>query len=81
MFLNIIEIIIENIGLNTEYCFDSNGNAEFKCECNEGFDGKRCEDKCSLDCKNNGTCTTEINDTDGIKVWKCLCTDGFTGLN
>ena len=78
-YMNLIDINIENIGLNTEYCFDSNGNAEFKCECNEGFDGKRCEDECSLDCKNNGTCTTEINSTTGIKQSKCLCTDNFTG--
>ena len=46
--MNTFDIIFENIGTNTEYCFDSNGNDEFKCECNEGFDGKRCEDECSL---------------------------------
>ena len=34
------DISIMNIGANTEYCFDSNGSDEFKCECNEGFDGK-----------------------------------------
>ena len=68
----IIDIILKNIGNNTEYCFDSNGNAEFKCECNEGFDGKRCEEGCSLDCGINGICTTEIDEF-GIKKSKCLC--------
>ena len=28
---------------NTEYCFDSERNSEFKCVCHEGFDGKHCE--------------------------------------
>ena len=74
----ILDINIENIGINTEYCFDSNGSDEFKCECNEGFDGKRCEDECSLECGIHGSCTTEINVTSGIKQWKCLCTDNFT---
>ena len=71
----------KNIGINTEYCFDSNGNAEFKCECNEGFDGKRCEDVCILECGIHGSCTTEINVTTGIKQWKCSCRDNFTGNN
>ena len=70
----------ENIGINTEYCFDSNGNAEFKCECNEGFDGTRCEDECSLECGIHGSCTTEINTSSGIKKWKCLCRNNFTGF-
>ena len=78
-YLKIIYINVENIGNNTEYCFDSNGGAEFKCECNEGFDGKKCEDVCSLDCGDNGSCMTEINSTTGIKQSKCLCTDNFTG--
>ena len=76
-----IDINVENIGINTEYCFDSNGSDEFKCECNDGFDGKRCEDECSLDCGIHGNCTTEINTTTGIKQWKCLCNDNFTGFN
>ena len=73
------DIISENIGKNTEYCSDSNGNAEFKCECNEGFDGKRCEDECFLECHNDGICMTEINSTTGIMQSNCLCTDNFTG--
>ena len=66
-----IDISIEDIGINTEYCFDSNGNAEFKCECNEGFDGKRCEDVCALQCGINGSewkCMTEINSNIGINL-------------
>ena len=74
------DIIVENIGLNTEYCFDSNGSDEFKCECNEGFDGKRCEDECSLECGIHGSCTTEINTVSGTKQWKCLCRNNFTGF-
>ena len=68
------------MGINTEYCSDSNGNAEFKCECNEGFVGKRCEDECFLECGIHGSCTTDINTTTGIKQRKCLCRDNFTGF-
>ena len=74
------DIMDKNIGSNTEYCFDSNGSDEFKCECNEGFDGRRCEDECSLECGIQERCTTEINATTGIKQWKCLCRDNFTGF-
>ena len=77
--MNMIVINKKNIGNNTEYCFDSNGSEEFKCECNDGFDGKRCEDQCPLDCQNGGLCTTEINATTGTKNWICVCTDNFTG--
>ena len=80
IYSSILDIIVENIGINTEYCFDSNGSDEFKCECNEGFDGKRCEDECSLDCGIHGRCTTEIDITTGIKQWKCLCNNNFTGF-
>ena len=75
----LVDINNENIGINTEYCFDSNGSDEFKCECNEGFDGKRCEDGCSLECGINASCKSEFNSTTGIKESKCLCTDNFTG--
>ena len=67
------DISFENIGINTEYCFDSNGSDEFKCECNEGFDGKICEEECSLKCGIHESCMTEINPITGIKQWKCLC--------
>ena len=67
-----ININIKNIGLNTEYCFDSNGSQEFKCECNEGFDGPRCEDECSLVCEKNEICTSEIN-VNGTKTFECVC--------
>ena len=66
------------MGVNTEYCSDLNGNQEFKCECKDGFDGKRCEvSVCPLDCKNNGTCESEI--VDGRKIWKCDCQFPFEG--
>jgi len=42
-YVNMILINIEHIGINTESCFDSKGNAEFKCECKPRFDGLRCE--------------------------------------
>ena len=74
-----LDINIKNIGNNTEYCFDSDGSDEYKCECNAGFDGKRCEIECSLDCGIHGSCITEINSTTGIKEWKCFCTDNFAG--
>ena len=77
-FHTVLDIIIENIGINTEYCFDSNGSDEFKCECKEGFDGKRCEDECS-ECGMNGSCSTEIDITTGIKQWKCLCVIPWIG--
>ena len=48
------------------------GNSEFKCECNEGFDGTRCEYKCPLECKENETCTAEINKATLIKGWNCI---------
>ena len=67
-----ININIKNIGLNTEYCFDSNGSQEFKCECNEGFDGPRCEDECSLECEEKEICTSRIN-LNGIKTFVCAC--------
>ena len=79
--MNMIDINNKNMGINTDYCFDSNGNAEFKCECSEGFDGKRCEDVCSLECGINGSCVNEIDSNTGIKQSTCLCTDNFTGLD
>ena len=39
----VFDINLKNIGINTKYCFDSNGSDEYKCECNEGHDGKHCE--------------------------------------
>ena len=76
---NMIDINKKNIGINTDYCFDSNGNAQFKCECNEGFDGKRCQDQCFLECGENGICTSAINGTTGIKQWECLCLSNCAG--
>ena len=78
--VSLVLINLKNIGINTNYCFDSNGNDEYKCECNEGYDGKRCEFECFIDCGLNGTCTAEINSTTGIKELKCHCRNNFTGL-
>ena len=47
-----------------------NGTGEFKCECRDGFDGKRCDEVCSLFCAKDEFCTTQIND-DNIKTWIC----------
>ena len=38
-----IGIDIKKMGLNTEFCSDVNGSKEFKCQCKDGFIGKRCE--------------------------------------
>ena len=69
-----IYIIIKNIGVNTEYCSDTNGSQEFKCVCNDGFDGKRCE----FSCQNNGKSLYKI-DGDGIMIWECECPFPFQG--
>ena len=66
------------MGVNTQYCSDLNGSQEFKCECNDGFDGKRCEvSVCALDCQNDGNCKSEI--FDGKKNWECECPFPFEG--
>ena len=68
------------MGINTEYCFDVNGSQEFKCECNDGFYGKRCEiSVCPLNCENGEICKSEIDETNGKKVWKCYCPVPFKG--
>ena len=74
-----IHIIIKNIGVNTDNCSDMNGSQEFKCECNERFDGERCEESvCPLNfCKNSGTCMSEI--VDGNLIWECDCPFPFEG--
>ena len=74
-----IDFPTKNIGVNTRYCFDMNGSQEFKCECNDGFDGKRCEIFiCPLNCENNGTCLSEIDEF-GKKIWSCECSFPFQG--
>ena len=71
-----IGIGIKKMGTNSESCSDVNGSQEFKCQCKEGFDGKRCEVAvCSSKyCNNNGLCT--INEDDQLK---CECNEGFQG--
>ena len=68
--------------MSTNSCFDSNSTTEFKCNCKDGFDGKRCEEECSLDCENNGICVPEFksgSNSVSIKTWKCDCKSGFAG--
>ena len=66
------------MGVNTEYCSDMNGSQKFKCECNDEFDGERCEvSTCPLDCENSGICKSEI--VDGKKIWECDCPFPFRG--
>ena len=67
------------MGINTASCSDVNGSQEFKCQCEDGFDGQRCEVAvCSSNyCYNNGLCS--IEDDNGIKRLQCECFDGFEG--
>ena len=76
---DLIYIFIKNMGVNTEYCSDMNGNQKFKCECHDGFEGERCEvSACPSNfCKNSGTCKSEI--VDGNLIWKCDCPSPFEG--
>ena len=66
------------MGLNTESCSDVNGSQKFKCQCMDGFNGKRCEvPVCSSKyCNNNGLCSINEND---INPLHCECYDGFEG--
>ena len=72
-------IDIKNMGINTESCSDVNGTQEFKCQCKEGFDGKRCEIAvCTSNyCNLNGICSIESNN--GTKRLQCDCYEGFEG--
>ena len=66
------------MGENTESCSDVNGSQEFKCQCKDGFIGKKCEVAgCSTNyCFNNGTCSINDNDNDQLH---CECNEGFEG--
>ena len=63
------------MGLNTEYCSDLNGSQEYKCDCHDGFDGKRCEVECPVNCENYKICKSEINKTTNIKKYMCVDPD------
>ena len=72
-----IGISIKKMGINTEFCSDVNESQEFKCQCKDGFVGKRCELAiCSSTyCNKNGLCFIK-NDNDQLD---CECNSGFEG--
>ena len=51
----------KNLGINTASCSDVNGTQEFKCECNDRFDGKRCEIELPFQCEGNPCCENGPN--------------------
>ena len=55
---------------NTLYCSDSGGSSAYKCVCNEGFDGLRCEHKCPIDCETNEICISKIDSS--YQSWECI---------
>ena len=64
--------IIKNLGVNTENCFDMNGSEAFRCECNGGFEGRRCEiSVCEGIVCENGFCNEG----------KCLCDFGYIKIS
>ena len=67
--------------MNTESCSDVNGSQEFKCQCKEGFEGKRCEVAvCSSNyCNNNGVCSIKSDNQNDINQLQCICNYGFEG--
>ena len=71
-----IDISIKKMGINTEFCSDVNESQEFKCQCKDGFAGKRCEVAvCSSNyCNNNGLCTIKSEEE-----FNCKCNAGFEG--
>ena len=74
-------ICIKKIGVNTESCSDVNGTQEFKCQCIDGFVGKRCEVAvCSSDyCNNNGSCSIKNDNENDNDQLQCECNVGFDG--
>ena len=57
-------------------CSDNAGTQEFECLCNEGFDGKRCEHKCPLECKADEICISNIDSSNiyenAYQNWECI---------
>ena len=57
--------------INTKRCFDMDGTGKFNCDCNDGFEGERCEkDNCEGVICQNGACFAGI----------CICDDGFINI-
>ena len=54
-------------------------NLNYKCNCQEGFSGQKCEieiNECdSNPCQNNGHCFDQIGS------YKCVCQIGYNGTN
>ena len=67
-----IIVFIKNIGINTENCFDMNGSQEFNCECNDGFEGERCE---------IALCENIVCENGSCDAGNCICNDGFIQIN
>ena len=82
------DINLKNLGINTASCSDVSGTQEFKCDCNDRFDGKRCEinlpfecdgNPCcengpnALCCANNGVCSNENFVFNGTNSDECKC--------
>ena len=59
------------MGVNTEFCLDTNGTEEFNCKCHAGFVGRRCAtDLCdNLTCE-NGSC----------EKGSCICNAGYINI-
>ena len=61
----------KNMDVNTNNCIDMDGTEKFNCECNDGFEGERCEkDKCEGVICENGSCYSGT----------CICDDGYINI-
>ena len=58
--------------VNTKQCNDMDGTKKFNCECNDGFEGERCEiDKCEGVICENGSCDSGT----------CTCNAGYINID
>ena len=56
------------MNINTQSCSDGNGTQKFKCTCNHGFEGERCE----IDLCDDVTCENGFCD-----AGNCICDSGY----